>query len=203
MTTIIVVSVILVLLVGVVMLEARDVIFARFRPAQHPLAEAPPPFLVIQPRPNDISVRPMSVGEIPRRSPSRDFAPLSAPTDGATVVFRRPTDEPVRILPGRLEVVAGPGIGEDFPLVGGMGEETEVIIGREAGTPTGITLRSPTVSRRHARMTFADGAWGVTNLSRTNPLLINDRPLSADGEKVPLTNGDRIELGNVILAFHV
>jgi len=58
------------------------------------------------------------------------------------------------------------------------------------------------VSRRHARFSYADGQWVVRNLSQTNPLVVNDEELSdIDGER-PLADGDRLELGEVVLRFH-
>ncbi len=50
----------------------------------------------------------------------------------------------------------------------------------------------PTVSREHARFTFADGQWWVANLGR-NGLTVNGVPLVA-GQ--PLRDGDAIRWGN-------
>lgn len=121
-----------------------------------------------------------------------------------TVVFRHPSDEPMQILPGHLEIVAGEPARDDLRFFGRLGEPVRITLGREAGSPQRtITLHSPTVSRRHARMEFVDGRWQITNLSRTNPVLVNERMLAADGS-VPcvLAEGDRIELGEVVLRFH-
>ena len=49
----------------------------------------------------------------------------------------------------------------------------------------------PTVSREHARFTFADGRWWITNQGR-NGLALNGAPVA--GEQ-PLTNGDAIRWG--------
>lgn len=124
--------------------------------------------------------------------------------DGATVVFRRPIDEPVQILPGRLEVVAGEPARDDIRFVGRMGETARITLGRAPGSAQRVvTLRSPTVSRRHARMEFVDGQWTITNLSKTNPVVVNEDMLAPDGSvgRV-LAEGDRIELGEVVLRFH-
>jgi pSer/pThr/pTyr-binding forkhead associated (FHA) protein len=82
------------------------------------------------------------------------------------------------------------------------GERPELILGREPGSsPPHVALPSSTVSRKHARLDFSGGRWGLTNLSRTNPVVVNDETLSsADGERA-LTDGDRIELGDVVLRF--
>jgi pSer/pThr/pTyr-binding forkhead associated (FHA) protein len=49
----------------------------------------------------------------------------------------------------------------------------------------------PTVSREHARFTFADGRWWITNQGR-NGLTLNDVPVA--GER-PLGDGDVIRWG--------
>lgn len=133
-----------------------------------------------------------------------DEVPEEALLGAQTVVFRYPSDEPVQILPGRLEIVAGEPPRDDLRFFGHIGEPVQVTLGREGGPPqSAITLHSPTVSRRHARMEFSNGRWQITNLSKTNPVLVNDRMLSPDSN-VPclLAEGDRIELGEVVLRFH-
>jgi hypothetical protein len=120
----------------------------------------------------------------------------------ATVIFHRPVDEPIQILPGRLQVISGESSREDLRFFGRMGEQPRIVVGRDAGPPhQHITLHSPTVSRRHARMDFENGAWTITNLSQTNPVLVNDRVLNNGGSARKLSDGDRIELGEVALRF--
>ena len=83
------------------------------------------------------------------------------------------------------------------------GESQHIILGRKLGvTPHYIGLGSPTVSRRHARFDFADNQWVVKNLSHTNPLIINDDELSDADAARPLADGDRLELGDVVLRYH-
>jgi len=124
------------------------------------------------------------------------------PSPDATVVFHRPVDEPVQILPGRLRILSGETAGEDLRLFSRIGEPPQIVVGRETGPAhRHITLHSPTVSRRHARMDFADGHWTITNLSRTNPVLVNDRVLANGGSSRKLSDGVRIELGEVALRF--
>lgn len=60
-----------------------------------------------------------------------------------------------------------------------------------------ITLNDPSVSRRHAEVTEDGGTWTINDLGSTNGIKLN-------GERVAsaaLSHGDRIELGNVRLAF--
>ncbi len=119
-----------------------------------------------------------------------------------TVRFRRTTDEPVQLLPGRLEVLAGEKRHREIRFVRVPGELPQLILGREGGSsPQQVALESTTVSRRHARFAFADGQWGVANLSQTNPLVVNDEVLNAVDAPRALADGDRIELGDVVLRF--
>jgi pSer/pThr/pTyr-binding forkhead associated (FHA) protein len=91
---------------------------------------------------------------------------------------------------------------EEIRLFGLIGEPVRVTLGREQGPPhRTVTLRSPTVSRRHARLDFADGVWRIRNLSRTNPVVVNDRTLDDPAATLALADGDRIELGEVVLQF--
>jgi hypothetical protein len=127
---------------------------------------------------------------------------MDEPSPDATVVFHRPMDEAVQILPGRLHVLSGEAAGKDFRLVSRIGEPPHIVVGRETGPPyRHITLEAPTVSRRHARMDFVDGHWTITNLSKTNPVLVNNRALLNGGTARKLANGDCIELGEVALRF--
>ncbi len=127
---------------------------------------------------------------------------MDEPSPDATVVFHRPMDEAVQILPGRLHVLSGEAAGKDFRLVSRIGEAPHIVVGRETGPPyRHITLEAPTVSRRHARMDFVDGHWTITNLSTTNPVLVNNRALLNGGTARKLSNGDCIELGEVALRF--
>ena len=119
-----------------------------------------------------------------------------------TVQFVRHTDDAVQLLPARLEVVSGMMPQQVIRFVRVPGRPAEMILGREkASSPQHVTLTSSTVSRRHARVTWVDGRWLVTNLSRTNPVVVNDRALTEYEGPRPLLDGDRIELGDVVLRF--
>lgn len=119
-----------------------------------------------------------------------------------TILFTRPVDEPIQILPGRLRVISGEPLTEDLRLFSRLGEPPRIVVGRDTGPPhRHITLHSPTVSRRHARMDFDNGVWTITNLSQTNPVIVNDRALTNGGSSRKLLDGDRIELGEVALRF--
>jgi hypothetical protein len=119
-----------------------------------------------------------------------------------TMQFVRPTDEAVQLLPARLEVVSGMTPQQVIRFVRVPGKPAEMILGREvASSPQQVTLTSSTVSRRHARVTYDNGRWLVTNLSRTNPVVVNDHTLEEFEGPRPLLDGDRIELGDVVLRF--
>lgn len=125
------------------------------------------------------------------------------PSPMETVRFRRPAEDALQLLPGRLEVLTGEPHHREIRFVRIPGERPQLILGRDPGSsPQHVALQSLTVSRRHARLAFANGAWAVSNLSATNPLVVNDESLATgDGER-PLSDGDRIELGEVVLRFH-
>jgi hypothetical protein len=119
-----------------------------------------------------------------------------------TVRFRRPVEEPIQLLPGRLEVLAGEPQQHEIRFVRIPGEPMEMILGREAGPSAQyVALKSGTVSRRHARLAFSNGQWAVANLSQTNPVVVNDEELAHTDGARELTDGDRLELGEVVLRF--
>jgi len=120
-----------------------------------------------------------------------------------TVRFQRPNDDVVQLLPGHLEVLSGDTRHQEIRFVRVQGQQPQLILGRNPGrSPQHIALNSSTVSRQHARLAFSGGRWAVANLSKTNPVVVNDQELTnLDGER-QLADGDRIELGEVVLRFH-
>jgi FHA domain len=131
----------------------------------------------------------------------------AARTNGAAATSKvvheiPPMDGTLQFLPGRLEVVDGESPGRDIRFVRTWGEVPEITFGRVTGPPyRHVQLRSQTVSRQHARMQYVDGRWKLTNLSQTNPVLINGQALdSAHGHRV-LRDGDQIEMGEVVFRY--
>jgi pSer/pThr/pTyr-binding forkhead associated (FHA) protein len=120
-----------------------------------------------------------------------------------TVRFVRPADEVVQLLPGHLEVLSGDSRQQEIRFVRVAGQQPHLILGRNPGrSPQHVALNSSTVSREHARLAYSGGKWMVANLSKTNPVVVNDQELTnLDGER-QLADGDRIELGEVVLRFH-
>jgi hypothetical protein len=218
-----VVAILVLLVAAPAIVVNRDLLFVR-RSSRRAPSEVPLPFLIIPSYPDGPRI--VSAGISRQRAAAAPrVAPESVPepsvpdewigeteaelddsseevSPDATIVFTRPVDEPVQILPGRLHVLSGEDSGEDLHLFSKLGEQPRIVVGREKGPPhRHITLHSPTVSRRHARMEFVNGSWTITNLSSTNPVLVNDRVLKNGTSARKLSDGDRIELGEVALRF--
>jgi hypothetical protein len=124
--------------------------------------------------------------------------------EGETLRFSIASDGPMEILPGRLEIVAGPESGREIRFVRAPGEvDVEVTFGRSEGPPNRhVQILARTVSRRHAVMTLLDDHWQLTNLSSTNPVVFNGRVLAGNEVAPLLVEGDRIEMGEVAFVFH-
>jgi hypothetical protein len=144
------------------------------------------------------AVRPASVGPVrARRAPRRPAA------DAATDDF--PVDGTLQVLPGRLEVLAGITLDnpweQEIRFVRVPGSDPELTLGRGEGPPhRHLRLDSATVSRQQAHMRFDDEGWTLTNLSRTNPTVVNGEALAPGGATL-LREGDRIEMGEVAFRF--
>lgn len=121
-----------------------------------------------------------------------------------TARLLRPSDRTLPFLPGRFEVVAGKGLGAEIRFVRTGGPDgSSVTFGRAEGMPyRHIQLDAPTVSRRHAHMRWDGSHWSLTNLSATNPVAINGVPLPGQGTAIDLSDGDRVEMGEVTFRFH-
>lgn len=110
-------------------------------------------------------------------------------------------------LPGWLEVKSagstGPRPGEEIRFPARRQGDGIVILGRDDG-PSGATVKVPaeSVSRRHARLQFENGRWNITNLSRTNPTLVNGEELMVTEGARLLYDGDTIEMGEMVFRFH-
>jgi hypothetical protein len=145
--------------------------------------------------------------------------------DGESVRYWRAADGTLQFLPGRLVIAGGRDTGHEIRFVRTSGPAgTLVTFGRAEGAPyRHVQLREPTVSRVHARMELEQPPspngfsskgitggpppprWRLDNLSSTNPVIVNGRPLDAEGTNgasVMLSDGDRIEMGEVAFVFH-
>jgi pSer/pThr/pTyr-binding forkhead associated (FHA) protein len=115
-----------------------------------------------------------------------------------------PTDATAEFLPGRLEVVAGPDAGREIRFMRTPGEaNVEISFGRSEGPAhRHVQILARTVSRQHAVMSLIDEHWQLTNVSTTNPLVVNGRVLATNEVAPLLLEGDRIEMGEVVFVFH-
>lgn len=149
--------------------------------------------------------RPAPVESTPAANLARESSPLSTmemPVGGPPPAHQNGYGDPtLQLLPGRLEVVSGMS-GDAIRFVKQPGVVQEVTMGRSRGDPRShIQVPSPTVSRMHVRMKFEGGRWTLENLSETNPVSINGRPATGRGAQCVLSDGDRIELGEVAFFF--
>jgi pSer/pThr/pTyr-binding forkhead associated (FHA) protein len=112
-------------------------------------------------------------------------------------------DGTLQFLPGRLEIIEGRDAGHEIRFVRQPGdEETTITFGRTDGPAyRHVQLHEPTVSRLHAKVTLEGKRWRLTNLSQTNPIVVNTAPLEGEGTSVVLSEGDRVEMGEVVLRF--
>jgi len=86
----------------------------------------------------------------------------------------------------------------------GSGRERVVRIGREPvivgrNPSCSIRLDDRGVSRSHAEIVYQDGLWFVRDLGSSNGTQLNRKPVNSD--KLPLKNGDVIQVGATTLRF--
>jgi pSer/pThr/pTyr-binding forkhead associated (FHA) protein len=182
-----------------------------------PYASGPPPFPVQNPaaerEPFSAPARPWGAGggggveAAPAAAPAPAIVSAGAGAakgalfEGQTIRFHIPADGTLQLLPGRLELVAGPDSGQVIRFVKLAGEP-EITFGRSEGPPyRHVQLRIPTVSRQHAQMRLGTSGWSISNLSQTNPLVVNGEELPPGSEVRRLKEGDRIEMGELVFLF--
>lgn len=135
------------------------------------------------------------------------FSPGSQPAEvvlGHSLRFHRPPEGTLKFLPGSLEVIGGPDAGHEVRFVlPENGESPDISFGRKEGPPyRHVQLLEPTVSRTHARMSLEGGRWRITNLSRTNPVLVNGQALDGVNASHLLAPDDLLEMGALVFRFH-
>lgn len=92
------------------------------------------------------------------------------------------------------------------PLSLGKADETEkhafaqpeLILGR--GVECDFCVDDPTVSARHARLTFRQGQWWLDDLASTNGTFLNGEAVKGSAL---VTDGDRIQIGQVELELSI
>lgn len=186
---------------------AHDVAPARRSPQSVSVVPAEPAF--DSSRPTDVieddlvlMVDDDLAGEHPSAPTTAPRAPLLV--EGRSLrYYQQSEDGTLEFLPGRLEVVGGADRGQEIHFVRPADDELpSITFGRLEGPPhRHVQLLDRTVSRQHARLTFVDARWHLTNLSRTNPVSVNGAPMPDEGPAITLVNGDRIEMGAVVFLF--
>ena len=137
-------------------------------------------------------------------APPPSIAETTPVFEGRKIRFVQAEEGTLEFLPGRLEIVGGEDVGQEIHFARLVGEsETTVTFGRSDGPALRhIQLLDPTVSRTHAHMSYSGSRWQLTNLSRTNPVVLNGSSLPDHGAGITLEDGDRIEMGAVVFVFH-
>src|SRR5262252_773143 len=113
--------------------------------------------------------------------------------------------DPTPATHATLIIERGISAGKKFPLSG-----PESNIGRwdaDGGVFPDVDLDSDDpeakVSRRHARISLADGSYLIEDLGSTNGTFINRGRRLAPGDRHPLKDGDEIIVGKTFLRFRV
>jgi hypothetical protein len=170
-------------------------------PRQYARPEAPPTATPTPPVERRAENRPEMQAAGAAQIVSPDGVP-GTQIEGHLLRFSVPQDGTLQFLPGRLEILNGLDVGREVRFVRVPGADgTRVTFGRSEGPVyRHVQLREGTVSRQHAIMELRDSQWHLTNLSATNPVVYNEQVLEVS-EVRPLTDGDRIEMGEVVFGF--
>jgi hypothetical protein len=94
-------------------------------------------------------------------------------------------------LQGRLTVIQGSLPNTEYPLP----LEGDFLIGRNRRLNLPIMMR--TVSRKHAKISYRNGAYTIIDLESKSGVLVNDRKITTS----VLRHGDRIQIGRVKFRF--
>lgn len=112
---------------------------------------------------------------------------------------------------GQIRVVTGPAAGADTRRMSQLAAGGEWVLRLPDGetvplrmpvvrlgrsSRNDVVLAEETVSRYHAQLRRQNGLYYAQNLSRNQPLRLNDAPLAAP---TPLKSGDRLTLGRVTI----
>ncbi len=94
-----------------------------------------------------------------------------------------------------LVVVEGRPLGAVVPV-----KVSPFVIGRDPGCQ--LRPKNPAASGRHSAILLRDDQVVVEDLGSTNGTLVNDHCLHA-GEEVPLVDGDRLQVGQLIFVVRI
>ena len=140
-------------------------------------------------------------GTVPVASPGAGIAVLLlALIGGGVAVYsfavRRPAlrrdrqDSLAKAAVGSLALTTGPLAGQTIPLT-----EKGLLIGR--GTGSDLNLKERSISRQHARIRYADGAWFIQDLGSSGGTFVNGQRIQASRLKA----GDQIKIGDTTIVF--
>ena len=153
-------------------------VFARKKKAQVQRRATPQP--TRQPEPPTRQSAPPAQQPTPSAPPEQQPAPFSC------------------LLEGQDET------GQSFTLnvsAAALGRPDGVVLGRNPANSEFI-IDHESVSREHARLTYADGQLYAEDLETTNGSKVNGRPLSPR-ERVPLSDNDQLEMGPVVFTVRL
>ena len=137
----------------------------------------------------------------PPSAPSPPPGPFQVSEDKTIKTFI-PTDKTIKIIGGKFKIISGYDTMKELSLYADPNKPSnEYTFGRNSGQDYyHFRLKSPTVSRKHAKLLVTKNNYVMMNYSRTNPTTINGSPME-ENETKELFNGDVIEIGDVKLEF--
>ena len=134
-------------------------------------------------------------GDRPRQNAPRPTSQHTRPDSSPQAPSSSPRSRPLQMRAARLIWIEGGKDKDDYLLA------SETLIGR--GVTNDIVLPDSSVATRHARILHDGSGYQLESLrSDAAPTLLNQLPL-LPGYPSPLKQGDRIQLGNVLLRFEV
>jgi uncharacterized ubiquitin-like protein YukD len=125
-----------------------------------------------------LMVKPISVRVVGAEAPSAFSGPGLVAPNGRSFLFRGKA-----VLVGRADPASG---------------VVATVLGVDLTDLDSVD--APSVSRRHARLSYQRGEWLMEDLRSTNGSAVNDRWLEP-GERAPLRDGDEVRFGDVELVF--
>ncbi len=122
-----------------------------------------------------------------------------------TVKLTPSSDKTLKFIPGQFILLSGKDRGKPFRVAGYPTPQGSIItIGREPGEGerafAHIQLDVPTVSRKHAELSFKNGKLYIKNLSDTNPIELNEKEIPV-GEEVLLPLDSELRLGEIRMKY--
>ena len=136
---------------------------------------------------NSTQLQVETMTDINQEGKSPGAVSAKVPREAKTMVMTRSKE---KMIGPRLVCTTASGESHIYPL-----DDTQLVIGRSVEAD--LNLLDPLVSRKHCVIEKREDGYVVRNVSTTNPLLLNDKPIA---EK-RLYTGDQIRIGSATLAF--